>query len=202
MTTDLAFKSILFAQKIFAKRQCLFLYHRDCSFFNSSVAKEMKDFYYHSCVTVHCKLRSSTDISNTSLPETTFEWRCCWSHIHGCRELHARAVCICYRYGTHTLAFVRALKKSAASQSEASRNTSILLSNYSQQLQLSANLGFRLINYSKYLMKLWISSQNTERSGWFWVLKVKEELYCIVVPWERTRGIWCVFCFFCHKLRK
>ena len=32
----------------------------------------------------------------TSVSETPSERRCGWSHLHGCRKLNTRAVCLCY----------------------------------------------------------------------------------------------------------
>lgn len=140
--TELGYKHFTCSKYIcLLERQCLILYHSDYSSFNSTVAGKLGASNF---ATVELSSFSGAETTIAFLPETTFEWGCCRSHIHGSRELHPRTVCIYYRYGAHTLALMRSTvkKKPAADQAEVSKSSAYFLSIYNQQLQLSASLWF------------------------------------------------------------
>lgn len=139
--TELGYKHFIYSKYIcLLKRQCLILYHSDYSSFNSTMSRKLRGSDF---ATVELCSFSSAEITIAFLPETAFEWGCCWSHIHGSRELHSRTVCIYYRYGAHTLAFMRSAVKKKQQQIK-QRYPKVLpfLSIYNQQLQLSASLRF------------------------------------------------------------
>lgn len=113
--TELGYKHFTCSKYIcLLERQCLILYHSDYSSFNSTVAGKLGASNF---ATVELCSFSSAETTIAFLPETTFEWGCCRSHIHGSRELHPRTVCICYRYGAHTLALMRSTVKKNSSRS-------------------------------------------------------------------------------------
>lgn len=113
--TELGYKHFTCSKYIcLLERQCLILYHSDYSSFNSTVAGKLGASNF---ATVELCSFSSAETTIAFLPETTFEWGCCRSHIHGSRELHPRTVCICYRYGAHTLALMRSTVKKTSSRS-------------------------------------------------------------------------------------